>query len=291
MRSLIYKILFLFNQPYLRFNSEKLRVLAYHGVVDAHAFESHLKYVKRHFSVIDVHYLWEHLFNGKKLPEKPLLVTFDDGEISVLEKGLPLLKKYAIPSICFVITDLINTQKPFWWEEIRYYLGQEKGNKKSWEVKSWKNEQREIFLQDLRKESSKPMITRNQLTDNQLWQMKEAGIAIANHSHTHPMLNMCSKERVNREIAKSSSILKSKGFSDNVFAYPNGNFDQKVENVLEESGIKLAFLFDHKLNQKNINPLRISRIRVDSDTQLTEFKVKVSGLHSFIYNRFSKRRS
>lgn len=291
MRSFIYKILFLFYKPYLSFNSGKLRVLAYHGVENTSIFESQLKYIKDNFSVIDVHLLREHLFNGKKLPSNALLVTFDDGEISLLEKGLPLLKKYSVPSICFVVTSLINTQTPYWWEEIRYYLGKEKGNKKSWEVKSWRNEERENFLTELREKSEKAPISRMQLTDGQLNNMKDGGIEIANHSHTHPMLDTCSKEKVEEEIRQASFILKSKNFLDNVFAYPNGNFDQKVEDVLKNNGIEIAFLFDHKLNSEKMNPLRISRIRVDAHTELREFKVKVSGLHSFVYNKFTKNRN
>ena len=291
MRSNFYNLLFLIHKPYNQINSEKLRVLAYHGVDNTPRFEAQLQYLKKNFSIIDINILREHLLNGKELPEKALLITFDDGEVSLLNNGLPLLKKYSIPSICFVVTSLINTQKPYWWEEIRYYLGKEIGNKKSWEVKNWKNEEREVYLDELRRESQKPPITRVQLTENDLKNMKQGGMEIANHTHTHPMLDKCSASKVKEEIRTSAAILKSMGFSDNVFAYPNGNFDQKVEDVLQENDIKLAFLFDHKLNSTRINPLRISRIRVDSDTELKEFKVKVSGLHSLIYNKITKKKN
>ncbi|UJH91314.1 polysaccharide deacetylase family protein [Antarcticibacterium sp. 1MA-6-2] len=269
-------------------NSDKLRVLAYHGVEDISNFTAQLQYLSKNFSIIDVNVLNEHFFEGRKLPKNPLLITFDDGDLSVWQKGVPLLEKFSIPSVCFVITDLINTEKPFWWEEIRYYLGKEKGFEKSWEVKNWKNEDRVAYLEELRKNSSKPPITRVQLNESQLNKMKESGVDIANHSHTHPMLDQCSAENVREEISKSISILNSMGFKDKIFAYPNGNFDLKVEEVLKEKGIKMAFLFDHKLNKNKINPLRISRIRVDTNIPLEEFQVKVSGLHPALYNNFVK---
>lgn len=46
------------------------------------------------------------------------------------ENALPLLKKHNLRVTLFVVTDLINSHmnKPFWWEEIEYYLGKDDGN-------------------------------------------------------------------------------------------------------------------------------------------------------------------
>ena len=74
-----------------------------------------------------------------------------------------------------------------------------------------------------------------------------------------------------------------------IFAYPNGNYDGRVEEVLVENKIAMTFLFDHKINNSNIHPLRISRIKVDSDNDLHEFKVKISGFHPFLYNNFLRK--
>lgn len=112
---------------------------------------------------------------------------------------------------------------------------------------------------------------------------------IANHSHTHPMFDQCNSDELKYELQKSTEVLESMDYQAKVFAYPNGNFDPTAEQELIKEGVKMAFLFAHKLNEKNINPLRIFRIRVDSDTNLKEFKVKVSGLHSFIYHNFRKK--
>jgi hypothetical protein len=69
------------------------------------------------------------------------------------------------------------------------------------------------------------------------------------------------------------------------FAFPNGNYDRRQEFLLEEAEISLAFLFDHKLNKKRIHPLRVSRIRVNTYDPMPEFKVRLSGLHSFLMAR------
>jgi len=46
------------------------------------------------------------------------LVTFDDGERSVIEKGAPVLDELSIPCLLFVVAGLLDTDTPFWWEEV-----------------------------------------------------------------------------------------------------------------------------------------------------------------------------
>lgn len=286
MRKKLYNALNYFQGVYLNLASGNLRVLAYHTIEDPGKFEKQLLYLKQHFNIIDLDTLKSHLKTESKLPKKSLLITFDDGDISVLENGLPLFKKYMIPSILFVITNLINTKEPFWWDQIRYYLPGEEGEKKSWDVKKWPNKDRVDFLRNLIESSDKSELQKTQLSTLQLEQLQEAGMQIANHSHTHPMFNQCSAGELQEEIKTSSGILDKLGFQGNIFAYPNGNFDPASEKALKDGGIEIAFLFDHKINTKQINPLRISRIRVDSDISIKEFKVKISGLHSYIYHNF-----
>jgi len=261
-------------------NIKKLKILAYHSINNLANFENQLKYIKNNYSVISILDLRLFFENNQKLPNKPLLITFDDGDLSVYENAFPLLRKYNLPAILFVITELIDSKKSFWWDEIEYYLGKTKGNKKVWEVKEWPNKEREEFMEKLRKNSHKPLLKYEQLTTPQLREMHSADICIANHSHTHPMFNQCTVNELENEIAESTTILKTKGFTSDVFAYPNGNFSIGSERRLQEFDTKLAFLFDHKINVGKIDPLRISRLSVDDTIPLVKFKFILSGLHS-----------
>ncbi len=38
------------------------------------------------------------------LPEKSIVLCFDDGAKSFLENGIPVLEKYEVPATCFTIT-------------------------------------------------------------------------------------------------------------------------------------------------------------------------------------------
>lgn len=284
MKNLFYKILSLLNPVGIIFNNSGLRVLAYHDVPAPELFEAQLRYLKKKYNIITYNQLYDCFFKGVSLPKMALLITFDDGDVSFYKNGFPLLKKYNIPAVLFVITELIDSDKPFWWNEIEYYLGKEKGNDKVWELKDVSERVRLDFLNKMRSCKTKEAFSQRQLKTAALKEMQQNGIVISNHSHSHPMFNQCDKNELTNEMQLSVKFLKENQFDTTAFAYPNGNYSDLAEEILTENGVQVAFLFDHKVNTEKINPLRVSRLRVNANAALDEFKSKVSGLHSFIYH-------
>jgi len=261
-------------------NNRRLKVLAYHDVLNPEIFEQQLIYLKSHYNLISLSQLRDYFFLGQDTLNNLLLITFDDGDKSLYENAFPVLKKYNIPAIVFIITDLIDTHKPFWWDEIEYYLGKENGNKKVWEIKNWANIERENYLTELRQSYKKPLLRYKQLTTSQLTEMQNEGIEIANHSHTHPMFNRCTAQELEYEIQESKRILCSLNSNPDIFAYPNGNYSDISEEILKKNGVKTAFLFDHKINKGIIHPMRISRLRINDTSPLWKLKFILSGWHS-----------
>lgn len=288
MRSLLYNILLPFTPIYDIQHKNKLRVLAYHTVPDKNFLEEQMVYLKKKYSIINLEQLNKYIYNGDRLPDNPILITFDDGDITVLNNGVPILKKYSIPAILFVITELIDTTKTFWWRRVEVVLQNEgktyaEAREKVNKLKKVPETTRKKYLSNLEEVQSL------QLKVQDLQSLSNDGIVIGNHTHTHPMVDQCTDEEIRKELKKTKEAFnkwKLTGYP--FFAYPNGNWDEHSEKVLKEEGIELAFLFDHKVNKEKFNPLRISRIRVDADTELNEFKVKVSGLHPFLMSLKNK---
>jgi poly-beta-1,6-N-acetyl-D-glucosamine N-deacetylase len=235
------------------------KIVCYHSIKNAENFEKHVRYLKAN----------------------DVLITFDDGCTSVYDIAFPILKKHNVEAILFVITSLIDTDNPFWWDEIRYY-DPENGEARVWEVKKWPDTDRREFLKKLRAESNKPLLKQKQLITSQLQEMQENGIVIGNHSHSHPMLDQCSDEGIREELRQSANFFRERrldGF--HYFAYPNGNSNLRTEKILAEQGVRFAFLFDHAINDE-FNPMRISRLSVNDHTSMWKLRFITSGLHSAI---------
>ncbi|MDT0677462.1 polysaccharide deacetylase family protein [Autumnicola musiva] len=241
-----------------------------------------MKYLNSHFHVISLEDLKKHLFENKKLPKKSVLITFDDGDISVYENALPVLAEFKMPSVSFVITSLIGSSNTFWCRWVEKAIQREgksyaEARKKVNHLKKVPNSERIAYLKSL------PEIKSRQLSPEEIYEMEKKGISTGNHTHTHPMVDNCKKEEIKEELKNAKMRFRKLGLEGyDVFAYPNGNWDMDTEEVLKKEGIKMAFLFDHQVNKEQINPLRISRLMVDTYNDLNEFKVKVSGLHSKI---------
>ena len=285
IKSLAYSIL---SKIPLSLANNNLRVLAYHTVPELESFRTQLLYLKKRYHIISIFELKEHLFQNKPLPEKSVLITFDDGDYSNYLNAFPVLKMESVPAVFFIITELINSDKTFWCRRVEeiykkngrtYQEARDEVNR----LKKIPNTERAKVIKEM------PSVKSKQLGLTEIRQLENHNIIMGNHTHTHPMINKCTADEICREM----NLVKD-NFTDwclegyPYFAYPNGNFDSNAEKILISKGIKLAFLFDHKLNKTEINPMRISRIRVNADADLNEFKVKVSGLHSTLLSLKNK---
>lgn len=56
------------------------------------------------------------------LPERAVVVTFDDGYIDNYEIALPILRQHQVPATLFVTTCNIGTDREFWWDRLETLL-------------------------------------------------------------------------------------------------------------------------------------------------------------------------
>ncbi len=64
------------------------------------------------YSTISLYDLMSHLTGGAPLPEKPVIITFDDGYRDNYENALPLLAKREMTAMFFVVTDFMDEERP-----------------------------------------------------------------------------------------------------------------------------------------------------------------------------------
>lgn len=78
-------------------------------------FAAHLDRLQAEgYTTISLYQLLAHLTQGAPLPEKPVVITFDDGYRDVYENAFPLLREHGMTATFFVITDFIDEQRPLY---------------------------------------------------------------------------------------------------------------------------------------------------------------------------------
>jgi peptidoglycan/xylan/chitin deacetylase (PgdA/CDA1 family) len=147
-------------------------------------------------------------------------------------------------------------------------------------LKQVPDSERRQVLGRLRSQVPRPL-RQPQLRSDELTLLLEAGVAVGNHTSTHPCLDRCADEVVREEVRTAHDVLtRALGQAPTTFAYPNGNWDPRAEEELGRLGYEAAFLFDHRLARVPAeHPLRISRLRVGSTTTPDRFRIILSGLH------------
>lgn len=96
-------------------------VLNYHQVndknyspltVQVQHFEQEMDYLETNgYHTITLDELYDYLTTGKELPEKPVVITFDDGYTDNYEYAFPILKEHGMKATLFMIGDSINTNR------------------------------------------------------------------------------------------------------------------------------------------------------------------------------------
>lgn len=115
-----------------RAKQARVPIMMYHDIlpekqvffdVTPEEFESHLQSIQQNgLTPITVDQLMTHLRTGLPLPEKPILLTFDDGYAGHYDYVYPLLKKYGYPATFSIYTAKVGKKlgrSSLTWEQLR----------------------------------------------------------------------------------------------------------------------------------------------------------------------------
>ncbi len=81
-------------------------------------FASCLGFFKRHYHVVALDDVLAARAGGPPLPPRPLLITFDDGWSDNEEFALAHLRRAGLPSVLFVVADVVGRAEPFFQERL-----------------------------------------------------------------------------------------------------------------------------------------------------------------------------
>ena len=151
--------------------------------------------------------------DGKPLPAKPVLLTFDDAYADLVEHALPVLRRYGFGAVVYVVTGQLGGTNA--WDEAR-------GSTTLW-----------------------------LMTAEQIRYWATQGIEFGAHSRTHADLTTLAIEELAGEVVGSrndlAELLGSRVVS---FAYPYGFYNQAVHDCVR-GAFDLAFLAGETMNGMN----------------------------------------
>ena len=104
-------------------------VLTYHSITDqagseyevtAKQFNLQMAYLHSHgYHSINLKQFDTFMKRGMPVPDKLVLITFDDGYRNNYDMAFPILKKYGYTAALFVITDWVNSKPYMSWTQIK----------------------------------------------------------------------------------------------------------------------------------------------------------------------------
>lgn len=235
-----------------------VRMLMHHGVGDgyrAEALEQQILWLKASFTLLPFGEIAQRLRDGRPLPERGAVLTFDDGLRNNVAEAYPVLQKHQVPATFFVCPGLIESGQWIWTYEVRERLksmplGQlrELGvrclDQPTTSIDSFvslmkrqPNNQRLQTLSAVRSATPNFQVTEQHRREYDLASWAELAsldrrlITLGSHTMSHPILSSLTDEELDRELRESKEALVARGLAsadETYFCYPDGNHNDKV---------------------------------------------------------------
>ncbi|HEY1295626.1 MAG TPA: polysaccharide deacetylase family protein [Chloroflexota bacterium] len=294
-----------------------LRVLVYHRVEDAASarsdlnpdlvtatprlFQHHLRHLARAYTPIGADELLAACAGRHTLPDRAVLVTFDDSYRDFSDVAWPLLRQYRIPAVLFAPTAFLgDSERIFWWDALWQIVsrtrrtGIELATSRAVgrlalddraratrvltaRLKQLRPRQRELELEWLSERLGvHPEPTHAVLKWSAVKGLQQEGLTVAGHSRTHELLDRLDPAELTEEIAGCrDDLVRELGCCTPLFAYPNGNVDGRVMAATDAAGFKLGFTTVRGVNYFGTDDVRLLR-RDDGRTSRLLFVLKLS---------------
>lgn len=254
--------------------------LLFHDMESSDA-ERNFAYLKRHYNIISLNDYIGAVHNGKRLPDKAVVITFDDGHASNYAL-LPIIKKMQIPITIFLCSSIVGTQRHFWFR----HSTDMKSNVEA--LKRMSNEQRLEtlkhfgFLQE-HEYSDTQALTKEQIEAMMPW------VDFQSHTCYHPILPQCDDVTARKEIAESKLQLETDyGRRIKAISYPNGDYSARDIRLAKEAGYECGVTVDSGYNDLNSDLFRLKRFSVNDAKTTAELMVKASGCYALLKHRLHK---
>jgi peptidoglycan/xylan/chitin deacetylase (PgdA/CDA1 family) len=231
------------------------------GNVPVENFEAQMKYLADSgYASLSVTEFEEILGGGRPTPERPVLITFDDGYADTRLIAFPLARKYGIKLNVFLPTKIIGADR---WPD-------------SWAKRPLLEERHLEKFPDLWRP----------LTWEEVAQMEEGGVIFESHGHSHRRLSSLSDQELDEEISESVATFKMHlGRRPRGFAIPwgdEGSYTFRLLDLLMSHGISAVFTTTPARLTPPVGQFLHSRTAIKEYDDLGSFVRKLQGAHRWL---------
>jgi peptidoglycan/xylan/chitin deacetylase (PgdA/CDA1 family) len=178
-----------------------------------------------------------------ELPERPIVLTFDDGFADFFSAALPVLKQYHFTATLYIPTAFVDGENRWLYPK---------------------------------QEANRPMLTWKQLSE-----ISASGIECGGHTHSHPQLDILPDQTAWGEISRSKKLLEEHlGQEICSFSYPFGHHTDRVRQFVRVAGYTSACSVRHAFSSMADDPFALPRLMVRRTTNKEEFALLLADRHS-----------
>lgn len=260
-------------------------------------FDRQMKWLSRHTETISERDLLGAIKGRIKLPNRSVLVTFDDGYKDQLTVAAPILRAHRIPALFFITPSMIDQRSVGFWDHIARAVrlttsthlrieGQEFDLTRKdalLDIMRWVKERPghstwELTRRIVSSLSVAPATMNEQDPELMTWDdianlahdSQRHDFSIGSHGMTHRLLGRLNREEQIQELRESKVRLENVlGIPIHSLAYPAGSFAHETPTLALEQGYQAVFSFETGFNNRNsLNPADIKRVPAGNTTSM-----------------------
>lgn len=255
-------------------------------------FEGQMELLAKEFHPVSLDQVGRFVRGEDDLPERAVVVTFDDGYVDNFEMAMPILDRVGVPAAFYVTVDCVENRRLPWPSRLRFSF--RKTGKKEWTDESSKGwplrgererdaaylaacnrvatlagaEQEQVVSRiesdlemKLSADSGELMMTWEQVRG-----LAQHGHLVGSHTLTHPNLAHVGVEDARRELVESKRRMEAQ-INEKVvhFSYPcpalSPNWSEQTMQESRRAGYEMAVTTSRGLARRNDNPLALKRVR------------------------------
>lgn len=184
--------------------------------------------------------------SGQRLDGRHAFLTFDDGFRDTVTTALPRMAERGFTGIVFVLPGHLDSGRPLIWPEV---AGEVQRRPELMRSIDWKLAER----------------------------LTEAGWEIGSHGMSHSRLTELPDDALAEELGESRRLIVERFGHCDLFAYPFGEWDERVAAAVMAAGYEFAFAlpFEHQLHATRMS---IPRVMLDDRDAPWRFRAKLSGV-------------